>query len=65
MTKFAITPSKTYATAANVEKAVAKSVRCSELRYFITCTDEGRFFPIFVGSEAIQRQAFIEFPVVS
>ena len=65
MNQFNITPVKTYATRANVEKAVAKSIRCADLRYFITCDEAGRFYPVFVGQPAIERQAFSEFCVVA
>jgi hypothetical protein len=65
MNQFKITPSKTYATKANVEKAVAKSARCCDLRYFITCSDDGRFYPVFIGQPALERQAFVEFCVVA
>ena len=65
MNQIQLQPNKTYATKANVVKAVAKSVRCSNLRYFITQTDDNRFFPVFVGQAAIEQQAFFEFPVIA
>ena len=65
MNEFDLMPARTYATLANVRAAVARSVRCVDLRYFVTQDNAGRFFPVFIGQEALSRQAFIEFCVVA
>ena len=61
--KFEITPTKTYASEANCDKAIAK-VGCESYRHFIMITPEGRFFPVFVGSDAIAASLFFHFNVV-
>lgn len=38
---------KTYATIANLEKAVAKF----DARYLVCLTEEGRYYATFIGSE--------------
>ena len=48
--EFTITAPKTYATADNARKAVAKS-GYEELRHFIMTTEDGRFFPVFRPTE--------------
>lgn len=45
-------PAKTYATRANAEAAVTKA-GLENLRYMVVANDEGRFHPIFVGTDAI------------
>lgn len=62
--EFELTASKTYATKDNVRKAVAK-LGLQDLRYFIFCTEgTQRFFPVFVGQDALQRGAHFHFSVV-
>ena len=56
---------KTYATAANVVKAVEKCTAFKELRYFITCNEQGRFFPVFIGQQALLEQVHFHFSVVA
>ena len=61
---------KTYATRENAIKAVDKkfalsSSTCDELRYFITCTDDGRFFPLFIGQDSVQAGVHWHFNVVA
>lgn len=48
-----LAPAKTYATRANVEAAIAKYPALADFRYMIVANDAGRFFPIFIGAEAI------------
>ncbi|CAB5221013.1 hypothetical protein UFOVP247_70 [uncultured Caudovirales phage] len=60
--KFEVTAVKTYANEINADKAVAKS-GFSDLRHFIMERD-GRFFPVFIGQEAIQRGVHFQFNVV-
>lgn len=63
----AFTPAKTYATQANAIKAVQakfgpqEEFASSELRYVICTTEEGRFYPVFIGQSAIQRGAHFHF----
>ena len=50
---------KTYKTKENVDKAVSKLPpklldTGKTIRYIICQTDEGRFFPVFIGAEAAQ-----------
>ena len=61
--KFEIVASKTYATEQNADKAVAK-VGFSDLRHFMMLTADGRFYPVFVGQEAVQRGVQFHFNVV-
>lgn len=61
--EFKITAPRTYATAENARKAVErKGLRY--LRHFIMANEEGRFFPVFVGQEAVQHGAHFHFNVV-
>ena len=63
--KFTITPSKTYATEENADKAVQKIFGDNkELRYFIMRTAEGRFFPVFVGESAALDGVHFHFNIV-
>ncbi|CAB5221544.1 hypothetical protein UFOVP245_182 [uncultured Caudovirales phage] len=61
--KFDIVANKTYATEDNADKAVAKA-GFSDLRHFMMTDEDGRFFPVFVGQEAMQRGAHFQFNVV-
>ena len=61
--KFKITPTKTYATEENADQAVLKK-NFSHLRYFIMKTDDNRFFPVFIGQEAIHSAVHFHFHVV-
>lgn len=66
--EFEITPNKTYATHANAVKAVEKKypeAANDGLRYFTMRTAEGRFFPVFVGMECVQRGVHFHFNVVA
>lgn len=42
-----LTPSKTYATIKNLEKAVSKFN--DNYRYLILTNEDGRFYPVFIG----------------
>ena len=62
-----LTPDKTYATAANAVKAVEKVFPSADddgLRYIIQRTDDGRYFPVFVGMRAVERRVHFHFHVV-
>ena len=61
--EFQITAAKTYATKENARKAVAK-IGAERLRHFIMQNDDGRFFPVFVGQEAMQEGIHFHFSVV-
>ena len=61
-----IEASKTFATEANVVKAVEKCIGIPDsVRYFIMQTKDGRFFPVFIGQEAIQNCVHFKFNVVA
>ncbi len=66
---FKIEPVRTYATEANaiaaVNKAFAGDVKGQPiLRYFIHRSEDGRFFPVFVGQAAMQAGAHLKFNVI-
>jgi hypothetical protein len=61
--KFEIQATKTYATEQNADKAVFQK-NFSDLRYFMMKNDENRFFPVFVGQEAVNRGVHFHFNVV-
>lgn len=61
--EFQIAAPKTYASKENARKAVAK-IGAERLRHFIMQNDEGRFFPVFVGPEALQEGIHFHFNVV-
>jgi hypothetical protein len=61
-----IEPNKTYATEANAIRAVEKKAAVlGDARYFIHRTPEGRFFPVFIGVEALNVGAHWLFNVVA
>jgi hypothetical protein len=62
--KFEVTATKTYATEANADKAVAQA-GFQDIRHFIVRAADGRFYPVFVGQEAAQRGVHFRFNVVS
>jgi hypothetical protein len=50
--KFKMSGSRSYATRENAEKAVAKADIDDDMMYLIAVTDEGRFQPVFLPTEA-------------
>lgn len=65
---FKLEPNKTYATEANAIKAVEKKFPDADndgLRYFLQRTEEGRFFPVFVGQSACHAGVHFHFNVVA
>ena len=59
-------PIKTYATEDNAHKAVDKFYADDDsLSYIIMRTDEGRFYPLFIGNRAIEKGVFFNFGVVN
>jgi hypothetical protein len=61
--EFAITATKTYKTIETARSAVEKS-GYNDFRHFMMTNEEGRFFPVFVGQEAIQNGVHFQFNVV-
>lgn len=61
--EFIITAPKTYKTVANARRAVEKA-GLRGFRHFMMTNDEGRFFPVFVGEEAVQNGVHFHFNVV-
>jgi hypothetical protein len=64
-----ITPNRTYKTPENVEKAIEKILpklmdNGKNLRYFIHVNEEGRFFPVFVGTHALHSGVHFHFNVI-
>jgi hypothetical protein len=67
-TLYEIKPNKTYATKKNVEIAVAKVIPEDSplrLRYFIHTHTDGRFFPVFIGTKAVEAGIHFHFNVVA
>ncbi len=63
---YEITPNKTYATLENAKKAADKKFGSFDnLTYFVQRTDDGRFFPVFVGERALQAMVHFHFNVVA
>jgi hypothetical protein len=68
--KVILTPARTYATEANADKAVSTALGDStapdgrELRYFIQRTQEGRYYPVFLGERALHAGVHHRFNVV-
>lgn len=58
---------KTYATEANAVKAVVKKLGddADGLVYFIARSEDGRYFPVFVGQRAIENGIHFCFNVVA
>lgn len=59
-----ITPSKTYATEANVEKAIAAK-GFENLRWVMMRTADGRFYPLFIGEVACHAGVHFHFCVTN
>lgn len=64
-----LTPNKTYATPENAVKAVLKKfgdrTDLTSLDYFIHTHTDGRFFPVFVGTRAVEAMMHFHFNVVA
>ena len=63
-----IQPTKTYATAENAQRAVDKKIvnpALADLRYMVVQHVDGRFYPLFVGVEAISAGIHFHFNVVA
>jgi hypothetical protein len=65
--KMKLESSKTYANEANMEKGIRKAmprIDEMEVRYFTAWNEEGRCYPVFVGSEAVNQGIHFHFVVV-
>jgi hypothetical protein len=62
--KFEVTATKTFASEATADKAVAKA-GFQDLRHFMMKAADGRVYPVFVGQDAAQRGVHFRFNVVS
>lgn len=67
-----LTPTKTYATAENAHKAVSKKFpsdienpNLGPLRYIVMPTEDGRFFPVFIGINACHYGVHFHFNVLA
>ena len=63
-----LTPSRTYATPENAQRAVEKRFPESDddgLRYIIMPTPDGRFYPVFIGTSAVLARVHFHFHVVN
>jgi hypothetical protein len=59
-----IAPVKTYATEASAIEAAEANFAQTDLRYLMMKTDEGRFYPLFIGETAVQGGVHFHFCVV-
>ena len=67
---FEINPIKTYKTKENAINAVEKvfanaSVEAGELRYFVETHNDGRYFPVFVGTKAVELGIHFHFNIIA
>lgn len=58
-----ITSTKTYATLENARKAVLKTGD-EGLRHFYMTDENGRFFPVFIGQDAVSAGVHFRWNVV-
>lgn len=60
-----LTPNKTYATIANAVKAVEKKFPGDDdgLIYIMQRTEDGRYYPLFIGERALARMVHFHFHV--
>lgn len=61
-----LTPVRTYATHTNAEKAVHKLLGDAYpgLRFMVLQTPDNRYYPVFIGQEAITAMVHFHFCVV-
>ena len=55
---------KTYATEASATKAAEAKFGKTDLRYLMMKTEEGRFYPLFIGEPAVKAGVHFHFCVV-
>lgn len=68
--EFKVMPNKTFSTHARAVAAVNETYGPAlfvqaALRYFITCDENGRYFPVFVGEAAVHAGVHFHFNVVA
>lgn len=61
-----LTPARTYATHTNAVKAVHKHFgeACPNLRFMVLQTPDKRYYPVFIGQEAVTAMVHFHFCVV-
>lgn len=62
-----IEPIRTYATHKNAVKSVEAKVPADKLmncRYIVMTDENGRFFPVFIGAQALQEMLHFHFNVL-
>ena len=64
MMKMKLKAAKTYATEENADRAAEEKFGSTSLRYFVHRGEDGRFFPVFVGQEAVAAMAHFHFNVI-
>lgn len=63
-----ITPTRTYSTPENARRAVDKKITnpdLAHLRYMVMQHTDGRYFPLFIGTEAVQAGVHFHFNIVA
>ena len=66
-----ITPTKTYKTASHAHIAVARKINPSgerafgEIRYIVCTHTDGRFYPLFIGINAVHYGIHFHFNVIA
>jgi hypothetical protein len=60
-----IVSQRTYKTKENLIKAIDALGFDDNIRYVVTQDENGRYFPYFIGTEALQQQLFRFFPVIA
>lgn len=61
-----ITPSRTYANEKNAQRAVDKLFgNTPDLRYVMMRTEDGRYYPLFIGNSALHAGVHFHFCVVN
>lgn len=72
MTHVEIIPTKTYKTAANAHAAVAKKIspnleqpHLGAIRYIVVQHTNGRFYPLFIGINALNYGIHFHFNVIN
>jgi len=56
---------KTYKTKENLIKAIDALGFPDNIRYVVTQDENGRYFPYFIGTTALENQLFRYFPVIA
>lgn len=56
-----LTSSKLYATEENAVKAVQKRFSMTTFRFIVVCNEQGKFYPICLGPEALHAGTHFHF----